>query len=147
LIIACDFDGTIVESAGDYGAEDEEITLLEEARLGLLALKAARHTLILTSCRANISMRKDWRRNPLWRLGIVPFDERYWERERFAWERAYQNMIDFVGEHLPGIFDAIDDGEQGKVFAHLYIDDRAFHMHVGGWRTIKRLYGEEEEVA
>jgi hypothetical protein len=142
VIISVDFDGTVVERSGQYGERGEQLVVIEEAAIALKSLKEAGHSLILTSCRANTAQRKDWRKNPLWALGIVPFDEDNWAKNRLKWERAYHNMIKCVNRELPGIFDAIDNGEQGKVIAHLYLDDRAFRITYGSWKTVAETYGD-----
>jgi hypothetical protein len=54
-------------------------------------------------------------------------------------------MVDTVEYGLAGIFDAIDDGRQGKPMADLFIDDKGIKF--GGpdgmdWPAIADLYGE-----
>jgi len=142
MIIAVDFDGTVVERSHDYGEPKEKLYVLPEARIALQSLKSAGHTLILTSCRANTAQRKDWRKNPLWENGIVPFDEKNWADSQLKWERAYHNMIRCINRDLRGVFDAIDSGDQGKVIAHLYLDDRAFRITHGSWKTVAETYGD-----
>lgn len=144
MIIAVDFDGTVVERNTEYGDEVEDFELVPFAYQSLMALKNSGHVLILTSCRANIAQRYDWRKNPLWSNRKVPFDENKWREGLVRAQRAYQNMVTFVNDKLSGLFDAIDDGEQGKVIAHLYLDDRAFRITYRSWQEVANAYGEPE---
>jgi len=139
--IVVDFDGVVIERTPDPGDPAEDMQLLEDARAGLQALKLAGHVLILSSCRSNTAQRVDWRLNPLWREHVEPFDERRWEATRQLWQAAHERMIAFVGRELPGVFDAIDDGRQGKILADLYIDDKAFRLSWGGWKLLVEHYG------
>lgn len=143
MIIAVDFEGTLVSQPVDAADEDEFLELHPDARFGLDALKAAGHVLVLVSCRANRARRLDWKLDPLWLRGAVPFDKLAWERERSAWQASYERMVSFVERELPGVFDAIDDGRQGKVDADLYIDDKALRAGHGVWRMVADNYGEE----
>lgn len=142
MIVCVDFDGTVVDRPPDPGDASESLRVRDDARMGLHALKEAGHTLILSSCRANTAQRVDWRRNPLWRNRLAPFDEVRWAEERGAWEASYRRMVDFVARELPGVFDCVDDGEQGKVLADLYVDDKAFRVGFGGWVAVAESYGE-----
>ncbi len=62
-------------------------------------------------------------------------------------------MVDFVNWQLPGVFDAIDEGDQGKPLADLFIDDKVLNIvHAGGplssgWNWVARTYGEKHGVA
>lgn len=147
MIIAVDFDGTVIERPKDPGDLEEVWVVMPGAREALSALKVAEHTLILTSCRANLACRKDWRLNPLWKSGQVPLDKPYWAEERAQWEAGYRRMVEFVAKELPDVFDAIDDGEQGKVLADLYLDDKGYRIGFGSWAEVAEEYGMQEEVA
>ena len=145
MIISVDFDGTVVDQSTVFDdAAVDHLVLLPNAREALQALKRAGHILILYSGRANIAHREDWKLNPLWRDGIVPFDEKRWEKSRAIFEARYQAMLDFVAKELPDVFDVIDDGRQGKPTWDLLIDNSAigrFGLDVT-WTDIVDLYGE-----
>jgi len=55
-------------------------------------------------------------------------------------------MLAFCDQELAGVFDAVDDGMQGKPLADLFIDDRALSFGDGvdriGWEHIAVLYGD-----
>jgi phosphoglycolate phosphatase-like HAD superfamily hydrolase len=146
MIIGVDFDGTVIDQNEQFEDSDvEELQLLPDAREGLEALKRAGHILILFSGRANRAHREDWRLNPLWRDGVVPFDEKRWEKNRPIFEARYQAMLEFVARELPGIFDAIDDGQQGKLAdCDLWIDDKSIGRwgYDCSWSDVIQLYGE-----
>ena len=150
--IAIDFDGTIVSQDRPY---DDVTTPLEflvdpvtgySSRDGLLALKAAGHLLVLSSCRANRALTVDQHLDPLVRAGKRPADPD-WERRRGLNQRRLQQMLDFVDAELPGVFDAIDDGTVGKITADMFLDDRAIRMIRGPgalrWDEVARLWGEQ----
>lgn len=143
MIIGIDFDGTLIEQSDDF--DNGDLRLLMHAREALQALKRAGHILIVHSGRANLAHREDWKLNPLWRDGVVPFDESRWAKNRPLFEARYQAMVAFVKKELAGLIDAIDDGRQGKPSVDLWIDDRAigrFGVDID-WRDIVQWYGEE----
>lgn len=145
MIIAVDFDGTVVEQDHAYDDLHTPFRLVTGVDIALQAIKAAGHTLILVSARANRALRIDWRLNPLWREGAVRFNEGWWLKNRELNQKRYEQMVRFVGLKLPGVFDAIDDGLQGKISADLYIDDRAVRFGIGHegktWVDLARMYG------
>lgn len=147
MIIAIDFDGTLVTQDRPYDDVTTPPEFMPGAKEAVLSLKRAEHILILYSGRANLALRKDWRRNPLWRNLIVKFNESRWEKNREINEARYQQMVEFVTKELPGVFDSIDDGSQGKVSADLFIDDRnfAFKGEAGSWDEIRGILGEEAQ--
>ena len=55
-------------------------------------------------------------------------------------------LIDFANDRLPDVFDAIDDGVQGKPSADLYLDDKALCLGYGAygvdWGEVITMYGE-----
>jgi hypothetical protein len=142
MIISVDFDGTVVLSAQTYRDLNEPLRLMQHAKQALTALRRADHTLLLCSSRANRALRVDWRLNPLWRNYTVDQTQR-WEASREFHEARYQQMIDFVGNELSDIFHAIDDGQQGKVLADLFICDKAQRFGSRGllWRQIATTWG------
>lgn len=141
MIIAVDFDGVIADMRGRaYDDTSVPLRLMPGAKNGLMSLKKAGHVLLLYSARANRAIREDPNLDPLVRSG---FRRRY----NLELNRArYEQMLAFVGSELPGIFDAIDDGVQGKPVVDLFIDDRALRYGPGqlalGWRAISQIYGE-----
>lgn len=148
MIIAVDFDGTVIWPMLDYGDVAERLRIQPGARETLTALSRAGHTLILYSARANLALREDWRKNPLWSSGALPFHEARW-REALPLHRGrYLQMVEFVGENLPGLFAAIDDGGQGKPMADVFLDDRGFCPTPGksqgfDWPAVLRAYGRQ----
>ena len=148
-LIAIDFDNTVVEQDGrDYEDVTTPLRFLPGAYAGLLALKAAGHILLLYSARANRAHRVDPNLNPLVRAGIKKIDIDRWMKNQPLNEARYQHMISFVEEELPGIFDAVDDGLQGKPSADLYLDDKALGLgygaHAVDWDEVTRMYGDLE---
>lgn len=143
MIIGIDFDGTLVEE-GPYDATTP-LVLLPDADAALLELKEAEHTLVLWSARANRALREDPELDPLVRAGVKRLNRARWERDKALHQARYQQMLDFVAAALPDVFDAIDDGQAGKLVADLYIDNRALRYGIGldavGWRGIAARYG------
>lgn len=148
MLIAVDFDGTLVEEAG---RSFEDVTAPLRLRRGALAalrsLKAAGHVLVLSSSRANLALREDPELDPLVRSGKVPLDREQWRRSQAVHVRRFSQMMQFVSvAPVVGLFDAIDDGRQGKVSADLYIDNNAVRLGMGGagahsWEEIARTWG------
>jgi hypothetical protein len=148
VLLAVDFDGTIVL---DDRAYDDLVTPLEfvlGARDALYALRRAGHVLLLYSARANRALREDPALDPLVRAGLRRVDRGRWSEDHVLHEARYRQMCDFVARELPGVFAAIDDGQQGKPDADMFIDDRAITFgHDGaagavGWESIARAFGE-----
>lgn len=145
LTICVDFDGTVVR--GDL-ALDAPLELLPGAVEGLMSLKAAGHTLLLLSARGNQASLVDPNLDPLVRAGIRDVDIEGWLEQQPLHQSRYDAMIAFVEKELPGVFDAIDDGLQGKPHADVFIDDRT--LCVGptpfagavGWARIARRLGD-----
>lgn len=143
MIIAIDFDGTVVEQDGKYSDTKSPLKLKPGAREALESLKRAGHVLLLWSGRNNRSRQYLPEFDPLVRTGDVgryPTDE-----SRMIEANRYRQMVEFCDSQLPGIFNAIDDGRQGKPAADLFIDDKAIRF--GGpdgmeWKEIAGLYGE-----
>lgn len=146
MIFAIDFDGTVVSQEHAYDDLESPLVLLPGALQALLSLKRSGHALLLYSARANLALREDWRLNPLWTSGAVPVDLTWWNGHRELALARYQQMLDFCTNELPGVFDAIDDGKQGKpTGVDLFLDDRAFGWdYTGGWEEVELLYGEPE---
>ena len=142
MIIAVDFDGTIVSDDAEYDDITTPLQFLPGAREGLLALKKARHTLLLWSARSNLALRHNWRLNPLWVRG--PFDAERWKKNRPLQEARYKQMCDFIAKELPSVFAYIDDGTQGKPLCDLFLDDKAVReVGVFGfdWRPVVAAWG------
>ncbi len=141
--IALDFDGTVVDDVHEYDDLDTPLEFLPGAEEAILSLVRAQHILILYSGRANLSLRWDPQHNPLNAMN-PSFDLEVWKKNQPLNQARFQQMLDFVAERLPGVFvppnGFIDFGNQGKVSADIYIDDRA-----GGrpdWDQIRVSYGE-----
>ena len=142
MIFCIDFDGTVIEQPKSPGDPAEDMQLRPGAARVLLALRQAGHILVLSSARSNPAHRLDWRLNPLWTSGAVPFDERAWERSQPFWEAAHQLMLKFIDTYLPDVFHAVDEGQQGKVVADVYLDDRGFRMGRRSWAEVEMLYAQ-----
>ena len=144
MIIAVDFDGTVVRQDNrDYKDVETPLELVEYAEYGLKALKRAGHTLVLWSARASPALVNDWRFHPVW----VRYEKEppWWAASREVNQARYNQMVEFVRERLPGIFDAIDAGTAGKMPADLYIDDKARAFAPGqgaGWLRLVHEFGE-----
>ena len=146
MIIAVDFDGTIVDQSHPYADVKTALRFLHGAKDGLAALRRAGHDLVLYSSRANRATRLDWKLNPGWRTGRLPFDEKFWAANRSLAETRYNQMLEFVAAELPDTFAYVDDGAQGKISADLYIDDRALGLafEVNGWDIVTAVYGDQK---
>lgn len=147
MIIAVDFDDTVVSQNGrDYADVKTPLRPLAGAFDALFALKKAGHTLILFSARANRSLLDDPYLDPLVRVGKRKIDIAVWERERAVAYARMTQMVEFVSRELPGIFDVIDDGQQGKPHADLFVDDKALRLGHGAggfsWQSLRQMYGE-----
>lgn len=142
MLIAVDFDGCLVSDDRAYDDLETSLELMPGAREAVYAMRRAAHTLILCSSRSNLALRLDWRLNPLWRLGLVPFNQQRWEQSLQLNQRRYEQMVVFTNSTLPDVFACIDDGRQGKVSADVYIDDKALRYgEVTSWSLIGHSYG------
>lgn len=139
VIIAIDYDGTIVTQDLPYNDVTTAPTFMPGAVEGLKALKRAGHKLLLYSARANLALRENPYLNPL----ITEFDEKAFEQEKTLQVARYWAMVQFVRATLPGIFDAIDNGHQGKPTADLFIDDKNAFAVID-WSLIAAVYGDPE---
>lgn len=151
LVFLTDFDGTIVRDDKPY---DDVSTPLEFIQLlhlfgigkhgttrdALVMLKDAGHKLVLWSARAAPRLTKDPRLDLVWgKQRRPPRDDKDW-RDRLRVNQArHRQMLQFVNDHLKGVFDAIDDGTiPGKPSFDVLVDDKA----AGGldWGAILRRY-------
>jgi hypothetical protein len=145
VILGIDFDGTVVVQDGRaYDDIKTPPRLLPGAREALKALKRAGHVLLLYSARANRALIEDPDLDPLVRAGVRRVDMVAWRRSRELNRARYGQMLAFIAAELPGIFDAVDDGHQGKPCVDLFIDDRALKFQ--NWRGIAQVYGERANV-
>ena len=142
MIIAIDFDGTIVEQDRPYGDLEAELKFIEGAKEALESLKRAGHTLILWSGRANLANREDWHWNPGYAQGTIPFDLKQWVKAKGLHQELYEEMLLFVAKELSGIFAYVDDGKQGKPSADLFLDNLAVTFS-GDWDEIAFQYGDQ----
>jgi len=147
MVVAVDFDGTIVVQDGrPYADVTSPFQLILGAREGLRALKAAGHTIILWSGRANLALRRNALLDPLVRAGKKkPLTGEKLARNYKLNEARYQHMLAFARDHLAGLVDAVDDGTCGKVSADLFIDDKALRLGPGNsavtWADVVRRHG------
>lgn len=147
MVICVDFDDTIVSQAGrSYEDVTTRLLFMPGAKEGLLSLKKAGHTLVLFSGRANRALRVDPELDPLVVAGVKRVDRAWWEKNRVVNQARYDQMVEFVGKYLPGVFAAIDDGMQGKPHADMYLDDKAMRYGHGvlgvPWVRVAQMYGE-----
>lgn len=146
MIIAVDFDSTLVDEWGRrFSDTTSPLKLMGGARKALEAMKRAGHIVVVASGRANRALRVDPGLDPLVRAGVVKVDRKAWEAEQPLHEARYQQMVAFCATTLKGLVDAVDDGEQGKLLADVYIDDRALRFGGGvdghNWFDIARQFG------
>jgi hypothetical protein len=142
VIIAVDFDGTVVHAG-------PPLRLMPGAREALSALRRAGHVLLLHSARANRAGRFNAQLDPLVRAGVRSEVEDPVDRMRAhrAHDELFHEMCRFVAVQLPGLFHAIDDGQQGKPWVDLFIDDKSVNPEsVGGafargWDWVASTYG------
>lgn len=151
MVVVVEFDGVVVRP--QRGGKPLE--LVPGVEDGLAALKAAGHTLLLYSARANRAARHDPFLDPLVRVGAVKPDRKNQERDEALAEQRYHEMIRFIEAELPDFFDAIDDGQQGRPWAQLYIESpRTIVLdtvggdgeHSMGWDDIAEVYGDPSRV-
>lgn len=147
MLIAVDFDGTIVVQEGRrYDDVETPPTFMPGARAALQALKRARHTLVLWSARSRLTLRDPRHTDPLVVAGIKTPRPR--EPHEYAVNEArFQQMVDFVARELPGVFDYVyQGGEPDKPGVDLFIDDKVLRLGSGlggmAWHEIARTYGE-----
>lgn len=146
MLLAIDFDNVIVNSKRrNYADTVTPFEFMPGAKEGLLALKRAGHTLLLYSARSNRALLYTPEWDPLVRAGVKRPHEVTWANSRTLHWARYKQMLDFVAKELPAVFDAIDDGMQGKPMADVFIDDRALTYGQAadriGWEQIAQLYG------
>lgn len=148
--IAIDYDGTIVKMNRPYNDLDTPPEFMEGAERALRSLKAAGHILLLWSARSSRALLFDPMLDPLIRAGAMPLDVNRWRSSQALNVARHRQMLDFVGQYLPNVFDAIDDGAGGKPSVDCFIDDRALRLGDGmggiGWWSIEEMYGAMERV-
>lgn len=147
MVIAIDYDGTLVSQERSYDDVTTPPMLMPGAQEALAWLKKAGHLLLLYSARASLSLRQDPMLDPLIHAGVRAVNMKAWKRAQPINIARYHQMLKHVSEELPGVFDAIDDGRGGKpAGVDMFIDDRAFRYGNGqfalGWQSIGRMFGE-----
>lgn len=146
MLIAVDFDNVVVNVKGRaYSDTTTPLSFMPGAKEGLLALKRAGHRLLLFSARSNRALLYTPEWDPLVRSGAKRPHEATWNQSKELHHARYQQMLAFCESELAEVFDAIDDGLQGKPLADLFIDDRALSFGDGAdrveWPQIALLYG------
>ena len=139
MIIAIDFGGCVAKQT------DAGLVMKRGAPEALASLKRAGHVLLLYSSRTNRALQHLPEFDPLVANGTLGSAQTDETRETAA--RRDREMRAFVAVMLPGVFDAIDDGRQGKPVVDLFIDNKA--VAFGGaygmdWPALAALYGEPE---
>lgn len=146
MVIAIDFDNTIVVQEGAYDDVETPLRFMHGAKETLGQLKEAGHVLLLWSNRASHALRFDPAKDPFVRAGVKQVDPERWRKSQPVNEARYQQMLDFVATELPGVFDAIDDGSGSKPICDLFVDDKAVSFGKGlngmSWYDIASVYGE-----
>jgi hypothetical protein len=137
MIFLVEFDNTIIDSCRSYDDLDSAAQFLPYAKQALSYLKNKGHTLILFSARANKSRREVMSLDPLYDDTCVITK---WVELRPVYESRYQQMLAFVEQHLPGIFDHIDDGTQGKPIYDVSIDGASPFWTYDAWLRIMRMF-------
>jgi hypothetical protein len=149
--IAIDWDGTIVKMDRPYNDLETPPQFMDGAERALRSLKAAGHILLLWSARSSRALLFDPLLDPLIRSGAVPLDMDRWRSSQALNVARHRQMLDFVAERLPNVFDAIDDGAGGKPSVDTFIDDRALRLGDGmggvGWHSIAEMYGDITKVS
>lgn len=146
MLLAIDFDNVVVNSKKRaYADVTTPFEFMPGAKAGLHSLKRAGHTLLLYTARSNRALLYTPEWDPLVRAGVKRPHEATWAQSKSLHWARYRQMLEFVASELPGVFDAIDDGMQGKPLADVFIDDRALSFGDGadriGWTQIANLYG------
>lgn len=146
MLIAVDFDGVVVRRTHRFSDTEAPLEMMPYAREGLESLKRAGHTLLLYSARANRALLYTPEWDPLVRAGKRRPNEVAWTQGREVHWARYRQMLDFCATELAGVFDAVDDGLQGKPLADLFVDDRAaeFGADHKGWLELAHLYGFDQ---
>lgn len=148
MVIAVDFDGTLVSQDRDYNDLTTPLELLPHAKEALQSFKRAGHLIVLFSARASRALLEDPELDPLVRAGKKKLNRGAWEKQKDLHRARYQQMVDFVESNLKQEIDAIDDGKQGKPQAGIFIDDRAlrYGSTMGGhtWNWFIDRYGMQE---
>lgn len=145
--IAVDFDDTIVIQVGrKYEDVTSPLVFVPGAKAGLWSLKNAGHKLLLWSGRASPTLLEDPDLDPLVRAGATASWMETWLETKEVHRARFDQMVKFVADKLPGVFDAIDDGRGGKPAVDMFIDDKAMRLSYGvsgsTWADLARTYGD-----
>jgi hypothetical protein len=126
--IAVDFDGTIVERDHFYEDATSPLVFRPGAREALHALRRAGHTLLLWSSRPARAVDDPSPLN----------------------DARLRQMLDLVARELPGVFDDVVGGSEGKPAVDLFVDDKAVRLgdDLGGfsWGDVARTFGEPADA-
>ena len=117
MIISIDFDRAL---AAPHSYDAVDVRLRASAVRALAALRKAGHVLVLTSPRANLSLRVDPELNPLVRAGVVRIDRGTWESSRGVHSARFKTMLEAI-KPVGHLFAAVDDGGQGPLLVDLAV--------------------------
>ena len=140
MLIAVDFDGTIVDDSHAYDDLKTPLRFLPRAKDAIVALKQAGNVLILYSGRANPWLLRNPEMDPLVLAGLRQVREGGWEARRAVNQARYLQMLAFVRKELPGAFSLVWE-HAGKPSADVFIDDRSAPFREGGWSVLVAMYG------
>lgn len=149
MIIAVDFDGTIVSENRRFDDLTTKLEFMPGAFEGLHSLKRAGHILMVHSARYCPSKWEDWKEHPLHQPPRL-FDPAIWARSADLWKRRYEQMEEFLSAELPGVFECVWTGRGKPSGVDLFIDDRCMHndgsAHAPDWYAIAETWGEEPDA-
>lgn len=144
MILAIDFDGTLVRQDRPYDDVETPLVFMPDAERVVPDLHAAGHILLLWSARASRALLYDPMLNPLVRAGAVPLDIAQWRASQHIHLARHRQMLAFLATECAGWFHAVDDGAGGKPLVDMFIDDRALRLGDGhgaiGWSAIGGMY-------
>ena len=146
MLIAIDFDATLVKADRPYDDVTTPLEWIDGAKDAVLSLHRAGHTLLLFSARTNRSLLYSVNWDPLVAAGLKRPVEPTPEARAIHWARYFQ-MLDFLEAEVPGVL-VVDPGLQGKPTADVFIDDRALAFSPRGtsgytWTMIRELHGAD----
>lgn len=149
MILAIEFEGAIVAITHKWSPQlKEDFLLLPGVKNSLECLRQAKHTLILYSSRACISIKySDILTSPTGTSQAAVLNKNIYAGMQSLYKERFDNMVEFIEKHLPGLFDVIDDGNYNKNTADIIIDNRLLcaggRSVNDGWGFVTATYGDD----